>query len=115
MLNLLSLSNSDRQLAAARDVLARTAALPVQATANHELAVSVLEKALFLAAHYDQPEVVQTFVERFRQLLGAFQGTPAVQELDTLVAQCFRGLRKLGMRDRVELTRYAIEHGLDKE
>lgn len=87
----------------ARDVLARTAALPVQATANHELAVSVLEKALFLAAHYDQPEAVQTFVERFRQLLGAFQGTPAVQELDTLVAQCFRGLRKLGMRDQIDV------------
>jgi hypothetical protein len=60
----------------------------------------LLEKGLFLAAHFDQAEYVQTFVARFQQLLQG--GSAVVQAFDSLAGQCFRGLRKFGMRDEID-------------
>src|SRR5205823_10675233 len=79
-----------------RDVLRRAEARFDAWEGPPERAAQFLEKALFLAAHFDQAESVKAFVERFRQLLGSLAGTPAVRHLDAVVGQCFRGLRKLG-------------------
>jgi hypothetical protein len=62
---------------------------------------ALLEKGLFLAAHFDQGQHVQALVERFRALLHALRGAANVQALDAVAGQCFRGLRKLGMRDEI--------------
>ncbi|HXG10316.1 MAG TPA: hypothetical protein VNK04_11175, partial [Gemmataceae bacterium] len=62
---------------------------------------TLLEKGIFLAAHFDQPTYVQQLVARFERLLEA-QGVDVIQSLDSLAAQCFRGLRKLGMRDVID-------------
>jgi hypothetical protein len=62
-----------------------------------------LERALFVAAHFELVQQVHPLVERFRRMLQAQRHNPqAVQALDSLAGQCFRGLRKLGMRDEID-------------
>jgi hypothetical protein len=61
-----------------------------------------LEKALFAAGHFGCVEQGPPLVARFQRLLQAQKGAQALTDLDALVAQCFRGLRKLGMRDEID-------------
>ncbi len=63
--------------------------------------VPLLEKALFTAAHFDSVEHIRALVNRFRALLPGRDDAPQLQALDAVARQCFRGLRKLGMRDEV--------------
>jgi hypothetical protein len=73
--------------------------------------VQILERGLFVAAHFDQPAYVQGFIKRFQQFLQSRLGELAVEErpssvdprkqLTLLVSESFRGLRKLGMRDEI--------------
>jgi len=58
----------------------------------------LLEKGLRVAAHYDRPAQIRSFVARFAGLLET-GGPRAASSLEPLLGQCFRGLRKLGMRD----------------
>jgi hypothetical protein len=62
----------------------------------------LLERALFVAGHFDRVEHIHPLVARFQRLLQTQRGTQAVQALDTLARECFRGLRKLGMRDEID-------------
>ena len=59
----------------------------------------MLERALFLAAHFDRSDHVQALVTRFLKLLESQRGQGAAEDLDNLAGQCFRGLRKVGLRD----------------
>ncbi len=68
-----------------------------------QLQARLLQKSLFVAAHFDQVEQVHQVLARFQGFLQALRGPTAVQELDGLASQSFRGLRKLGMRDEIEL------------
>ncbi|HZU34835.1 MAG TPA: hypothetical protein VFA18_02940, partial [Gemmataceae bacterium] len=61
----------------------------------------LLEKALFLAAHFDQTNWGQKFVTQFHQVIDAAHGSELANELETLLGEVFRGLRKLGMRDEI--------------
>jgi hypothetical protein len=61
-----------------------------------------LEKALFVAAHFDRVEHIHPLVARFQKMVQAQKGSQAFQSLDELADQCFRGLRKLGMRDEID-------------
>jgi hypothetical protein len=61
-----------------------------------------LEKALFVAGHFGRMESVHPLVTRFQRMLQGQRGPQALQVLDSLAAQCFRGLRKLGMRDEID-------------
>jgi hypothetical protein len=63
---------------------------------------SLLEKAIFVAAHFDQPSLVKQFVARFQELLRAERGGGNQPALESLASQCFRSLRKLGLRDVIE-------------
>jgi hypothetical protein len=66
---------------------------------------ALLERALFLAAHFGQAEHVQVLVGRMEELLSPrhAEGTAnALLALDALAGQCFHGLRKLGMRDAID-------------
>jgi hypothetical protein len=72
----------------------------------------LLEKALFLAAHFDQTAILQKFLVRFRQLTRS-HGTDLVQAmenpsqvsqlqaLENLLGHSFRSLRRLGLRDEI--------------
>src|SRR6202030_3839340 len=59
--------------------------------------------ALFVAAHFDSLEHIHALVARFRTLLQVMHDGPGLKDFDTVAGQCFRGLRKLGMREEVEL------------
>jgi hypothetical protein len=61
----------------------------------------LLEKGIFLAAHFDQSEDVRALFARFQGLLKNLHGAGAGQAVDSLAGQCFRGLRKLGLRDEI--------------
>jgi hypothetical protein len=71
-----------------------------------ESEAELLEKALFVAAHFDQSAQVQALVARFRALVQALHGTVGGQTMESLASQCLRGLRKLGLRDEI----HAILH-----
>jgi hypothetical protein len=68
-------------------------------------------KALFVAAHFNQMGFVKEFLARLQILLRpeSFHKLVLAEPtyshhsiVDTLLRQCFRGLRKLGMRDVIE-------------
>lgn len=61
-----------------------------------------LENALIVAAHFDRLEHIHPLVKRFQGLLQSQQGEQAIKEIESLAGQCFRGLRKLGMRDEID-------------
>jgi hypothetical protein len=61
----------------------------------------LLERALFVGAHFGQGERVQALVSRFEELLRAEGSGNVLQAFDSLAGQCFHGLRKLGMRDEI--------------
>jgi hypothetical protein len=79
--------------------------------------VPLLEKSLFVAAHFDSADHIHPLVTRFRALLQAQQDAPEFRTLDAVANQCFRGLRKLGMRNEVnqllQQTADAILRGQD--
>jgi hypothetical protein len=61
-----------------------------------------LEKALFLAAHYGSDAHVHPLVARFERMLQSQRGPQGLEALSSLAGPCFRGLRKLGMRDEID-------------
>jgi hypothetical protein len=88
----------------AEEVLAQVPAtldaLPPPAQPDEfERQAALLEKGLFVAAHFDRKDDVRQLVERFDRLLQAQRGAPTVRAIDALAGQCFRGLRKLGMQE----------------
>jgi hypothetical protein len=75
----------------------RTAQLLVQRAA-------LLEKAVFVAAHFGQSAQVQVLLGLLREVvgrLGASEEELALEALATLAGQSFRGLRRLGLRDEI--------------
>lgn len=85
----------------ARELLPRVAPALEPVPGLEDRAV-LLEQALLVAAHFDQAEQVRQFVDLFHRLLQAQRGTDTVPSVDALVGQCFRGLRKLGMRESID-------------
>ncbi len=76
--------------------------LPLPRQADEvERQATLLEKSLFVAAHFDRKDAVPDLVDRFERLLESQREAPTVQALDAVAAQCFRGLRKLGLPDDI--------------
>jgi hypothetical protein len=63
----------------------------------------VLERAMFLAAHFDRVELLQRLVADFGKLLESQRGEGGIKELGELAGHCLRSLRKLGLRDEIDL------------
>jgi hypothetical protein len=61
-----------------------------------------LEKALIAAAHFNHVEFVQPLIAQFETLLQSLRGSQNLHAVESLAGECFRGLRKLGMRDQIE-------------
>jgi hypothetical protein len=61
-----------------------------------------LEKALFTAAHFGRVEHLPRLVSRFQKMLQTQRGPHAIESIEKLAGQCFRSLRKLGMRDEID-------------
>jgi hypothetical protein len=69
----------------------------------------LLEKALMVAAHFDNTAIVQEFVGRFQMLLSSALGKQSSHVLVSLAGHCLRGLRRLGMRQDTELLLRQLE------
>src|SRR5262249_51176116 len=82
----------------ARGLMPRVAPA-VEALSDLREQAVLLEKGLYLAAHFDQGSYGQGVVGLFHNPLDARKGGDPIQALGPLLGQCFRGLRKLGMRD----------------
>ena len=67
-----------------------------------DLHAPLLEKALFVAAHFDRLEHIVPLMSRFQALLEAGKTDYALKVMDELAGRCLRGLRKLGMREQIE-------------
>lgn len=61
----------------------------------------LLEKALFAAAHYDRRDDVAVLSDRFRVLLSSKALVQSADVIENLASESLRGLRRLGMGDRV--------------
>jgi hypothetical protein len=87
-----------------------------------ESAARLFDRVLFLSAHFDHSEALESYLDRFQMFL-------RVQKVDDLIYdsghggslvdtinQCFRGLRKFGMRDQIdELLRLIAQLILESE
>jgi cellulose synthase operon protein C len=67
-----------------------------------EQLMDLLERGLFVAAHFGRLDAVQALMARFRQLLREERESPSTIGFDRVIEQCLRGLRKLGLRDEIE-------------
>jgi hypothetical protein len=63
--------------------------------------ILLLEKALFVAGHFDKNEVVQRLLARLHTLLEGESGSWPMENLESLLGHTFRSLRKLGLRAEV--------------
>jgi hypothetical protein len=91
----------------ARDMLDRVTALydampEARDTPALEEQAKFLERAMVVAAHFDRIEHIHPLVSRFHKLLESQKGERGIKALESLAGQCFRGLRKLGMRDEID-------------
>jgi hypothetical protein len=59
----------------------------------------LLERSLFLAAHYDRAELVQTIFARFLEYLRTRSEEDRHAAINDLARVCLRSLRKLGLKD----------------
>jgi hypothetical protein len=82
---------------------------PLRADKGLSLGADLLEKALFVAAHFDRAEQVQALLTRFHKLLRSQADAEKPQLFTALAGQCLRGLRKLGMRQEIELLLRQLE------
>jgi hypothetical protein len=62
----------------------------------------LLERALFLAAHFDRKEKVQELVDQFVELLKAKPEDQRHELVNVVAAQCLRSLRKLGLEEEID-------------
>jgi hypothetical protein len=61
----------------------------------------LLERALFLAAHYDCRELAQDLFGRLSRELEARKGLPLYELAEAVARDCLPNLRRLGLRDEV--------------
>jgi hypothetical protein len=62
----------------------------------------LLERSLFLAAHYDRPALVQLLFDKFLTLLNDQEESERYLSLRHLARECLRSLRKLGLKDEID-------------
>ena len=62
----------------------------------------LLERSLFLAAHYDRREPVGRLLDQFVELVGTKQADQRFELVNFVAGQCLRSLRKLGLRDEID-------------
>lgn len=63
----------------------------------------LLERALYLAGHFDRREVVHRLVVQFTDLVAAKPEDQRFELINVVAGQCLRSLRKLGLRDEIDV------------
>jgi len=67
-----------------------------------ELQHKLFERALFLAAHYDRTELVQSLFGHFLTYLRSRKGNELYDAVSAVARECLRSLRKLGMKNEID-------------
>jgi hypothetical protein len=80
-------------------------------THDVEIQADLLDNALLLAAHFDQSALVQRFVAKYHEFLKKDQAEIA-RHGEALAGHCFRGLRKFGLRDEIEVLLHELAAAL---
>lgn len=83
------------------DLLRRAAVVIEELPSTADLA-PLLERALFVAAHFQQTDYVKPFLARFHELFERPSDPAATRTVASLAAQACRSLRKLGMRQEID-------------
>jgi hypothetical protein len=86
----------------------RDAVTTVQDFHELEQRAKLMERALFLAGHYDRAEFLQQLVNGFIELLETQKGENAAQALEPVAGQSLRCLRKLGLREEIDSLLYRM-------
>jgi hypothetical protein len=72
----------------------------------------MLEKALIVAARFDNASQVQELVARYEKMLRSANREQLSDSLVSLAGQCLRSLRRLGLRQEIELLLRQMEDSL---
>ncbi|OWK41881.1 hypothetical protein [Fimbriiglobus ruber] len=72
----------------------------------------LLERALFLAAHYDRRDLVRQLASQFADLVRAKPVEQRYEIVNVVAAQSLRSLRKLGLRDEVDKLFHALRDAI---
>lgn len=67
-----------------------------------EKQTQLLERSLFLAAHYDRAELVQVLFGRFLDYVKGRTGPEMYDAINKIARECLRSLRKLGLKDEID-------------
>ncbi len=62
----------------------------------------LLRRALFLAGHFDRPELVQRLVGQFVHLVHNKKDESRYRLVNVVAGQCLKSLKKLGLRDQID-------------
>lgn len=62
----------------------------------------LLERGMLFAAHFDRPDLVQSFLVRLERMIRADSTEGVLGAVASLIGQSLRSLRKLGLRDESE-------------
>ena len=62
----------------------------------------LLERSLFLAAHFDRRDLVGRLLDHFVELVGTKLPEQRFELVNFVAGQCLRSLRKLGLRDEID-------------
>jgi len=62
----------------------------------------LLERALFLAGHFDRGDLVKRLVDEFSDLIHSKPEETRYKLINVVAGQCLRSLKKLGMRDEID-------------
>lgn len=91
-----------QQVPAVLDAANRVTGTPDYVGTLREKQTQLLERSLFLAAHYDRTELVQTLFGRFLDFVRARGGTEMYDAINKVARECLRSLRKLGLKTEIE-------------
>jgi hypothetical protein len=84
------------------DVMKASGAPGLQIPELPRLQGEMLERTLFLAAHFDRREMVQQLVDQFVELLKTKPEEQRYELVNVVAAQSLRSLRKLGLQDEID-------------
>src|SRR5262245_32925911 len=91
-----------QQVPAVLDAAQKATGTPETLAQLRATQTQLLERSLFLAAHFDRTELVQTLFARFLDFVKARSGTEMYDAINQIARECLRSLRKLGLKNEIE-------------
>jgi hypothetical protein len=84
------------------DAVGRVASAPEYLATLADLQRKLLERSLFLAAHFDRTELVQVLFDQFLTFIKTRTAEDRYLAINEVARQCLRSLRKLGLKNEID-------------